>query len=213
MAGIEDHADLCFQLMAGDEDALAGILRAYGPTIRGVLAQKYRGVLDHGDLEDVLAIALFRMWQHRERFDPKIGSLRVWLFRITENAARDVLKYGWHKARQLEVSCDQQVLSSLSDRSRNNGESVGGSDSKDESESAEPVSEFAAIIREALDLLPDKQRQIVLADAASRDGKVSSQELSQELGIPPATVRVYRRRAIERLRTELNRRGVFQEES
>jgi DNA-directed RNA polymerase specialized sigma24 family protein len=35
--------------------------------------------------------------------------------------------------------------------------------------------------------------------------------LAKELGIPPSTVRVYRRRALERLRREIEQRGFFEE--
>jgi DNA-directed RNA polymerase specialized sigma24 family protein len=34
---------------------------------------------------------------------------------------------------------------------------------------------------------------------------VASADLSRELGIPPSTVRVYRRRALERLRREIEK--------
>ena len=56
---------------------------------------------------------------------------------------------------------------------------------------------------QSLALLPEKQRRIVLADAESRDGLVASHDLAKELGIPQSTVRVYRRRALERLRREI----------
>ena len=71
--------------------------------------------------------------------------------------------------------------------------------------------EVRQLLREVLATLSEKQRRIVLADAASKEGKVPSQELSDELGIPPATVRVYRRRAIEKLRKEMDRRGLKRE--
>ena len=63
-------------------------------------------------------------------------------------------------------------------------------------------------LRELLALLPENQRRIVLADADSRDGVVASHDLAKELGIPPSTVRVYRRRALERLRREIEQRGL-----
>ena len=50
---------------------LACILRELGPQIRAVLSHKYRGLLSHGDFEDVLAIGLFRLWNFRMQFDPE----------------------------------------------------------------------------------------------------------------------------------------------
>ncbi|MBC8291450.1 MAG: sigma-70 family RNA polymerase sigma factor [Planctomycetes bacterium] len=216
----EESHRLAKQLASGDESALEFILREYGPAVRGLLARKYCGVLGEGDFEDVLAIALFRVWQHRERFDPGRASLKAWFYRIATNAARDVLRYGWHKARSLEVSYEAASLASVSvdpasvDRGAEAGD-VFSEDDRSESESDDVENpeheEVRQLLREVLATLSEKQRRIVLADAASKEGKVPSQELSDELGIPPATVRVYRRRAIEKLRKELDRRGLKRE--
>lgn len=218
----EESHRLAKQLASGDESALEFILREYGPPVRGLLARKYCGVLGEGDFEDVLAIALFRVWQHRERFDPGRASLKAWFYRIATNAARDVLRYGWHKARSLEVSYEAASLASVSVASP--GAEAGDVFSSDENETDTPEKdshgddvenpeheEVRQLLREVLATLSEKQRRIVLADAASKEGKVPSQELSDELGIPPATVRVYRRRAIEKLRKELDRRGLKRE--
>ena len=208
------------RLANGDEKTLEEILREYGPPVRGLLARKYCGVLGEGDFEDVLSIALFRVWQHRERFDPTRASLKAWFYRIATNAARDVLRYGWHKARRLEVSYEAASLASVSVDPASVGRAAEASDAFSENDRSETDSddvenpeheEVRQLLREVLATLSEKQRRIVLADAASKEGKVPSQELSDELGIPPATVRVYRRRAIEKLRKEMDRRGLKRE--
>ena len=193
--------DLGARLRAGEEAALEVILRTHGPPILALLKQRFAGRLTATDFEDVLAAALFRMWQHRVRFDPKLASLRVWFFRIAENLARDVLKHGWHKARQLETSTAPQLLAEAIDK-RPNGESDSAADDGELPTLRVP----SELLRELLALLPENQRRIVLADADSRDGLVASHDLANELGIPPATVRVYRRRALERLRREIEER-------
>lgn len=202
------------RLARGEENALEDVLREYGPPVRGLLARKYCGVLGEGDFEDVLAIALFRVWQHRERFDPTRASLKAWFYRIATNAARDVLRYGWHKARRLEVSYEGASLASVSvDPAAEVSDVFSSEEDDSDSDDVENPEheEVRQLLREVLATLSEKQRRIVLADAASKEGKVPSQELSDELGIPPATVRVYRRRAIEKLRKELDRRGLKRE--
>lgn len=193
--------DLGARLRAGEEAVLEVILRTHGPPILALLKQRFAGRLTATDFEDVLAAALFRMWQHRARFDPTLASLRVWFFRIAENLARDVLKHGWHKARQLETSTAPQLLAEAVDR-RPNGESNSAADDGELPTLRVP----SELLRELLALLPENQRRIVLADADSRDGVVASHDLASELGIPPGTVRVYRRRALERLRREIEER-------
>lgn len=205
--------DLGARLRAGEEAVLEVILRTHGPPILTLLRQKFVGPLTATDFEDVLAAALFRVWQHRTRFDPALSSLRVWFFRIAENVARDVLRHGWHKARQLELSLEPLLLAEAVDRRTNGAVSLGEDDGhsvhgRDDGELSGdgPVPTLRVApeqLRELLALLPEKQRRIVLADAESRDGLVGSHDLAKELGIPQSTVRVYRRRALERLRREI----------
>lgn len=187
-----DTSDLAQRLLGGDESVLRDILLQLAPAVKGVLLQRFCGVLNECDLEDVLAIGVFRLWSHRDRFDPERGSVRVWFFRIVDNAARDILKHGWHKARRMEAAFEPQQLSALPDH-RTNGSAVPAN-----GDANRPMIHR---LREILDTLPAAQRQIILADAQSREGKASSQDLSAELGIPAATVRVYRKRALERIRS------------
>ena len=64
-----------------------------------------------------------------------------------------------------------------------------------------------ADLREIVASLSDTQRAIVLADAAARDSTACSRTVGEELGLPAATVRVYRKRAMDRIRNELRLRG------
>ncbi len=200
------------RLRAGDDAVLEVILRTHGPPVVALLKQRFAGQLTATDIEDALATALFRMWQHRSRFDPQRASLRVWFFRIAENVARDVLKLGWHKARKLELSTDPVLLAETTDPRQNDHTEVDNRAS--ESRKDDPPHELripSEQLHELLALLPENQRRIVLADAESRDGIVASHDLAHELGIPASTVRVYRRRALERLRNEIRQRGFYEE--
>ncbi len=188
----EASAELERRLRAGDELVLTDILRTHGPPVRAVLKRRFGSTLDDSDWEDVLAVALFRVWQARDRFDPLKASLRVWFFRIAENAARDVLKVGWQKARLLEVGVEPIALAEVA--AFRHLDLPLPTETLISSES----------LQAALALLPEAQRQIVMADAQSRDGIVPSEQLGAELGLPPGTVRVYRKRALDRLRRELS---------
>lgn len=212
MAETTSQPDFGKRLIDGDEHVLEAILRTHGPPVRSLLRRKFLGPLSDTDFEDILAIALFRMWQHRTRYDASRATLRVWFFRIAENVTRDVLRHGWQKARQLEVAFEPLVLSAIVDHrspprsktDKHSEQTSGGPPSKTSGHESDLMGKALA---EVLAQLPDKQRQILMADAQSTDGKVSSQDLASELGIPASTVRVYRRRALERIRTEMGHRG------
>jgi RNA polymerase sigma factor (sigma-70 family) len=154
------------------------------------------------------------MWQYRARYDSSRASLRVWFYRIAENVARDVLRHGWQKARQLEVVFEPLALAMVIDHRTLETESV--EDPPDEDSPSDKVATdnnteitrpISGDLVEILKLLPEAQRRILLADAESTDGKVASQALASELGIPASTIRVYRRRALEKVRSEMDRRG------
>lgn len=203
-----EQADMAQRLLNDDEQVLEDILRAYGSMILVVLSRRYQNVLREADIEDVVSIGLFRLWKNRTRFDRRKASLKVWFFRITENAARDVLRHGWHKARQLEVTSDTALVS-LADPS-GNGRAVSPYDEHQgipSNDDENPPTNLQLDLREIVADLPEKQRYIVMADAATPEGTASSQLLGAELGIPDSTVRVYRKRAMDRIKRELEKRG------
>ncbi len=215
MADSTSQPDIGQRLISGDETAIEAALRAHGPPVKALLRRKFFGPLTDTDFEDILAVALFRMWQYRTRYDPSRATLRVWFFRIAENVTKDVQRHGWQKARQLEVSFEPLALSAVIDhRTLEAGSIDGSSDDGSTGQLATPAENkvpgalpIVEHLMEVLKLLPDAQRRILLADAESADGKVVSQDLASELGISASTIRVYRRRALEKVRSELDRRG------
>jgi len=197
---VTEQADFTQRLLDDDEQVLEDILRAFGPMILAVMSRRYHHVLRESDIEDALSIGLYRLWKNRSRFDDQKASLKVWYFRIVENAARDVLKHGWHKTRQLEVD-NEFALTGAADTSSN-----GHGEIPDHARSRDPTP-LQLDLKDIVAELPESQRRIILADAASKNGTASSQHLSEELNIPPSTVRVYRKRALDRIRRELTARG------
>lgn len=199
-----EDTDLAARLLEDDQSCLEELLRSFGSGILALLRRRFYDVLREEDFEDVLSMGLFRLWNARQRYDVAQASLRVWLYRICENAARDVLRMGWQKARALEISSDELLLGCSTARTdvRDDVSVIGAA--------ALHVDELSAVhldLNDVLSDLPDAQRVILLADAATRDGVACSQRLGDELGLPAATVRVYRKRALDRVRRELIARG------
>ena len=178
------------------ESDLTNLLREHGPAVRGLLVKRFLGLLREADLEDILVIALHRVWHHRERYDAARGSLRAWFYRIADHAAQDLLKHGWQKSRQLEVVPDEyfwQQMQSPAPQKR------------------EPAVHPATreLVHDVMNELPEVQRRILWADALCPDGGPANSEwLAAELGIPTGTVRVYRKRGLDKLRALLSARGI-----
>jgi len=197
----EENTRLAIALLDDDERALEEILRLYGPDIKETLYKKFTlhlGVLTYEDIEDVLIIALHRLWDARKNYDDKKQSLRVWFYCIAENAARDVKKLGWHKASKLERHPGKDWLED--DPKCAAPEPVEVEVKKEESKEATDL-------KMVVSKLPDVQRRIVLADSVSRDDVASSADLAADLGIPVAYVKVYRQRAMATIRREMRKLG------
>jgi len=197
----EENTRLAMALLDDDEGALEEILRLYGPDITKLLHTKFtlhRGVLAYEDIEDVVVIALRRLWDARKSYDDVQQSLRVWLYCIAENVAKDVKKLGWHKASKLERRPGKAWLEEHPQCAA--PEAVEVVDGKVESKERSDL-------RAAVNKLPDVQRRIILADSVSRDEVASSADLAADVGIPVANVKVYRQRAMATIRKEMRRLG------
>lgn len=199
----EQNERLARALHQGDDSALADILRSYAPAIIESLHARFvtrMRLLRYEDIEDVVSIALRRLWDARLDYDSEKQSVRVWFYCIAENVAKDVFKRGWHKARRLELHPGQDRLE------EEPAKSCPSTADPSDNERKQPSKE-AADLEKALSKLSNEQRTIVMADAASRDGTASNEFLEDELDIPAAHVRVYRGRAYATLRKELKRLG------
>lgn len=192
---------MAIALLDDDEGALEEILRLYGPDITKILHKKFTlhlGVLTCEDIEDVVIIALRRLWDARASYDDNQQSLRVWFYCIAENVAKDVKKLGWHKASKLERHPGKDWLEDHPKCAV--PEPVEAEKEKEESKEMRDL-------RAVVDKLPDVQRRIVLADSVSRDDVASSADLAADLGIPVAYVKVYRQRAMATIRREMRKLG------
>jgi RNA polymerase sigma factor (sigma-70 family) len=190
-------AELEQRLSQGDESSLEGILRLCGPPVAAALRRRY-GILNWHDIEDILIVSVNRLWRYRNHCDPPKIAVRSLFFCIADSIARDLFKYGWQRAKRLEVPLEQGFLKP--------GPS---SDLMPDDEVAGEVleSELLHDLRRVIEKLPEVYRHIVLADSFAHDRVASAEWLAEELDVSPSTVRVYRKRAMETIRTELARLG------
>ncbi|WP_445183445.1 RNA polymerase sigma factor [Pseudonocardia sp. Cha107L01] len=87
-SGLSDDA-----LLAGLGTGTSQLARAFvGRFQRAVLGVAYKVVGDRGLAEDIAQQAFEHAWRHAETYDPRRGSVRTWLIRITHNLAIDVVR-------------------------------------------------------------------------------------------------------------------------
>jgi RNA polymerase sigma factor (sigma-70 family) len=185
------------RLRAGDASALADLLRECAPRLASELRRRFD--LQECDIEDALIAALENLWEHRDSFDPEKAAPEAWYRAITLNAARDLLKS--KKARErLARLVDPATLAQWpgTDDSRDSGDTEAPSARSDE---------LVTVVLAIVDELPGVRRYILLADADSRDGKVESCVLAEELGLSASTVRTHRQRGREAVRQRFAERA------
>src|SRR6266404_6836988 len=100
----------------GDIDALGQVLELLGPVVARTLARHFGAILSHEDLEDVLGISLYKLWEARARYDPS-RPLFPWFYLIARNVAIDSLREKkWRQPEEIHLSHEgeQRVKQSLS---------------------------------------------------------------------------------------------------
>ncbi len=167
-----------------DETALDELIgRKAGP----LLQLAFRMVGDREEARDLVQLAFLRVWEHRERYDPRFAP-NTWLYRIVTNLAIDHLRSRDSRERQGEplrhhlvavAAAGQRSLADLEER------------------------EVSRILGElTADLSPRQRSVFVLRELEG----LPSEEVAAILGCRPSTVRNHLFSARRRLRTQLRRR-------
>ncbi len=144
-----------------------------------------RSLKDRGLAEEAVQDTFVRAWRAADRHDPKLGSLRTWLFAICKNATIDL-----HRARSI-----RPAMMGQEDTAR--GESA---------DPANPIEErlVAWQIEEALMRVSEEHRHAIVETYYK--GR-SYKELATELGVPSGTLRSRVFYGMKALRRELEEMG------
>lgn len=152
----------------GDELALDElIVRKTGP----LLQLAFRILGDREEARDVVQVALFKVWENRDRFDDR-WSPNTWIYRIVNNLAIDHLRSRQSRERQVEPV--RQHLRQVADsRYRRRLSNLG-------------ESEVMGIFRDLAEELTEKQRSVFIL--RELEG-LTSQEVAEVVGCRESTVR------------------------
>lgn len=169
----------------GDEQAVGAAYAAHGAELYRFLL---RGLGDAGAAQDVLQETFLRSWRARDRYDPGLASLRVWLFAIARNAMID-------HARASRVRPWQDNLVDPPAAAQ-----LAGSDEDDTERLV-----HTWVVEEALRRLSEEHRTAIV-QTHLRDRPYD--EVARELGIPVGTLRSRVFYGLKALRLALDEMGV-----
>ena len=173
---------LTARLAAGDDLALAEAFDQLGPAVYGAAL---RVLGEWTAAQDVAQDVFVVLWTHPGRYDPAAGSLRTYLTVLARHRAVDMVRSELRRIARQERNqrlTPQQEL-------RSPGDEV-------------EAAEAAGVVRAAVRLLPDSQRQVV---ELAYFGGLSYREVAQAVGIPEGTAKSRLRLAMAKLESVLDR--------
>lgn len=173
-------------LGTGDAEAARAFVRRFQRTVFGVA----RAVLgDQGLAEDVAQQAFEHAWRHAELYDPRRGSVRAWLCRITHNLAVDTARV--RRPAPVQSQDLQLLLGPASD----------------DPEAHALATEAAGELRQTLASLPNHQARAVVMAAVHG---LTAAQIAELERVPLGTAKARIRAAMSKLHasaTGRSRRG------
>jgi RNA polymerase sigma-70 factor (ECF subfamily) len=173
---------LAQRLAAGDDHALAEIFDRLAPAVYGAALR----VLGEGAAaQDVVQDVFVELWRNPGRYDPAAAGLRTFLIVQARHRAVDMVR---SELRRIARQERQHRLAAPPDH-------------------PSPLdlvadAEAASVVRDAVALLPDSQRQVV--ELAYYQG-LTCREVAAAAGIPEGTAKSRLRLALAKLETMLDR--------
>jgi RNA polymerase sigma factor (sigma-70 family) len=176
---VSESNALGVRLAAGDDAALEECYARFGRPVLSFL-RRYVGA---DEAEDVLQRTFLDVWRNASRYDPA-RPLSTWVFTIAHHRAVDSLRR--HRPAVVPIETLRDLV---------------GEDGRQIAERHA----WAAEVREALDRLPDIQREAL--ELAYFQGQTQV-EIAATLGIPLGTVKARMARGMRRMAELVVREGV-----
>lgn len=180
--------ELIVSAKAGDGEAIAGLMDAYGPRLYGFFV---RSTGNHHDAEDLLSELSIRLLRRLEHYDDR-GRFEPWLFRIAANLIRDRIRR--LRARPTAASLSGEDGGSM--EARLPGEQPGV-------DAGLLAAEAGQQVRAALDRLDAPTREMILL---RHFGELSFKEIAELCDAPMGTVLARVHRGLKKLRALLENR-------
>src|ERR1700690_3591082 len=151
---VRSDVQLMLDVKAGDELSFELLLHRYRTPLVHFL---YRMVRDQASAEDLAQEVFLRVYRAREQYEPS-AKFTTWMFRIATNLALNAKRDGRH--RQLEVSIGRPG-EMPGETNQGHAASVEVADDQPGIESGLIARDRTAMIRRAIEALPEKQRAAV----------------------------------------------------
>lgn len=195
----ENITDLVRQAQNGDDDAFSELVRHYEKFVYNTACKALSaGGRSIDGADDIAQSAFIKAWRNLSLFRGEC-TFSTWLYRITVNTARDMLRY---ESRRGTVS----LVKDTEDEDDGSEWDVPVTSGDTIPEDAMERKEAILAVRRAIEELPEDQRQVIVM----RDlHELSYQEIAEKLGIELGTVRSRINRGRQKLKNILENGNFF----
>lgn len=184
----DDHV-LIAAIAEGDSSALEALYDRYSSVVYRMALR----MLKNRELaEEVVQEVFWRVWRRSASFDVERGRVAQWLFGIAHNLCIDELRRMRARPTQIYEDVDHPVIQQLADEHIDVPEAAW-------------AFEQQRVIRDALEHLPEAQRQAV---ELAYFGGLSHQEIANKLNRPLGTIKTRVRLGLQKLGALLTARGL-----
>lgn len=164
------------RIRTGDQSAFAELFAHFAPRVKAFLM---KSGADPQMAEECAQEVMATVWTKAQMFDPSRAAVSTWIFTIARNKKIDMLRKGRrHEPEELDWGPEE-----------------------------EPIAEEVMVMREetkrlgeAINALPEKQRQLV---EKAYFGELSHSEIAEQTGLPLGTIKSRIRLALDRLRHQM----------
>jgi RNA polymerase sigma-70 factor, ECF subfamily len=179
-----DDATLVARIAEGDGHALETLYDRYS---RVVYSFSLRMLADTNSAEDLTQEVFLRLWRQGGSYQHSRGAFLTWLLSVTHNMAIDEIRRRKRRPVAVDGADDDQTLSALPD-------------TRTDVENAAWLTSLHAIVREALQDIPQSQRHAI--ELAYFSG-LTQREIAERLNEPLGTIKTRMRLGLLKLRERL----------
>lgn len=182
----EEERDLMVRVAHKDSDALADLYDQYSTLVFSLVM---RIIKEPSEAEDLLQEIFLQVWEKASTFDSRKGNLYAWIVTLARNRTIDRIRRN-RGARTRQQKLSEERMATLPNTS---GETP-----------LEAVVGFerAQLVRDALEQIPEEQREVLLLAYFSG---FSQSEIATHLTLPLGTVKTRTRQGMIKLQTILRK--------
>lgn len=199
-----DGKDPDRRFLAGDSTMLKELETDVWPCVAWRIQLEFPWLFGREDMRDLLQESLWEFWESLPRYDGSKGSAASWFAGIARYKAKELAKSGWMRQRQWERSCvvadDFNLLANSFAERRPEPEADSDSAESDSADTGRDESDEILLLRECLEKMPPRRRDILFACRACDGDPPTSRQLADEFGVTPEVIRQELHRAEAEIR-------------